>query len=615
MARPELVEQRPSWPTTLRLEPLTPEQTDILIGHQVESELRERIAHAAGGNPLFITEMLAVASERAEVEVPPTLKALLAMRLDQLDDVERRVLERGSIEGEVFHRGAVQALTPEETQVTPRLAALVRRQLIRPDRAQLAGDDGYRFCHLLIRDAAYGVLPKATRADLHARFAAWLDRHGGALVERDEIVGYHLEQAAGYQEELGQDNSELSLSAGERLGVAGERAYWRGDWKTAVGLLERALSLTRPHRLDIRREAALVDALYWIDVVRSVAVAVPAAERAVAAGDEVGAALALTVAASARLRLGECSAAEVERLAREALPLLEAAGDDDGFFHVCSALVWIANTRQRFEDWAEAMEAAMRHARRAGHPIHGVAVLSLGVALAEGPRPTDEALATLDGVLAEQPYAAGGHLLRGQLLAMLDRIDEAWAVALPAEERLRALGLRSGGAWLAEIARLSGDYGRAAEYLRDACDALEAIGNTGELSSYAPELGRMLCILGRHDEAEPLASQGRELGTSDDVMTQQLWRQAQALVESSRGRHDRAESLAREALAFSQRSDNLFRQGDVLSDLAEVLESAGRHEEAVAALRLALDLYERKRAIPLARRSRERLAALQDSAD
>src|SRR5881296_3285790 len=83
--------------------------------------------------------------ERADAEVPPTLKALLAARLDQLDEPERRVLERGSVEGELFHRGAVQALAPEEQQVTARLTALVRRELLRPERAQLEGDDGFRF--------------------------------------------------------------------------------------------------------------------------------------------------------------------------------------------------------------------------------------------------------------------------------------------------------------------------------------------------------------------------------------------------------------------------------------------------------------------------------------
>ena len=93
----------------------------------------------------------------------------------------------------------------------------MRRELIRPDRAQLAGDDGYRFRHLLIRDAAYDALPKAVRADLHARFAAWLDEHGHALVERDEIVGYHLEQAARYQAELGQPDPALAERAAVRL--------------------------------------------------------------------------------------------------------------------------------------------------------------------------------------------------------------------------------------------------------------------------------------------------------------------------------------------------------------------------------------------------------------
>ena len=118
---------------------------------------------------------------------PPSLKALLAARLDQLDPAERRVLECGSVEGEVFHRGAVQALTPEEAQVTPRLAALVRRELIRSDRPQFAGEDGFRFRHLLIRDTAYDALPKSVRADLHQRFAAWLEAHGQGLVELEEI--------------------------------------------------------------------------------------------------------------------------------------------------------------------------------------------------------------------------------------------------------------------------------------------------------------------------------------------------------------------------------------------------------------------------------------------
>ena len=201
MARPELLERRPAWPRHAPAGAARAGATPTaLIGDGVLDELRERIARAAGGNPLFVTEMLAMAARQtARSSVPPTLQALLAARLDQLDAAERRVLERGAVEGEIFHRGAVQALAPEETQVTARLAALVRRELSAPTAPQLPGEDGFRFRHLLIRDAAYDALPKAARAELHERFADWLEQRGGELVELDEILGYHLEQASRYK--------------------------------------------------------------------------------------------------------------------------------------------------------------------------------------------------------------------------------------------------------------------------------------------------------------------------------------------------------------------------------------------------------------------------------
>jgi len=141
MARPELLDRHPGWPAAMRLEPLPVEQAEALVGPAVPDEVRERIVRASGGNPLFLTEMVALAEGGGAVEVPATLRALLAARLDQLDDSERRVLERGAVEGELFHRGSVQALAPEEREVTPRLAALVRRELVRPDRPVLPWED------------------------------------------------------------------------------------------------------------------------------------------------------------------------------------------------------------------------------------------------------------------------------------------------------------------------------------------------------------------------------------------------------------------------------------------------------------------------------------------
>ena len=268
------------------------EQADALIGDAVSDELRERIARAAGGNPLFISEMLAMAAEDARVDVPPTLKALLAARLDQLDVAERRVLERGSVEGEIFHRGGVQALAPDETEVTTRLAALVRRQLVRPDRAQIAGDDGYRFRHLLIRDAAYDALPKAVRADLHIRFGEWLDEHGHALVERDEIVGFHFEQAARYMGELGQPGADIAERAALRLAAAGRRASDRLDDRAALALLSRAVDLLRPLRLDLALELEAVWHMVDVDGRAAAEAAEAIAERAEATSDRSGAMLA-----------------------------------------------------------------------------------------------------------------------------------------------------------------------------------------------------------------------------------------------------------------------------------------------------------------------------------
>ena len=164
--------------------------------------------------------------------MPPTIQALLAARLDQLDAGERDVLERGAVEGQVFHRGAVAALAPTAAPVDGELVALVRKDLVRPEPPLLPDDDAYRFRHLLIRDAAYEALPKATRAELHERFADWLAVNGTALVELDEILGYHLEQAYRYREELGPLDDARRRSPTRRLRVSSRVATMRSNAAT-----------------------------------------------------------------------------------------------------------------------------------------------------------------------------------------------------------------------------------------------------------------------------------------------------------------------------------------------------------------------------------------------
>jgi tetratricopeptide (TPR) repeat protein len=224
-----------------------------------------------------------------------------------------------------------------------------------------------------------------------------------------------------------------------------------------------------------------------------------------------------------------------------------------------------------------------------------------------GPRPADEAVRTLEPLLADDPHAQP-RLFTAVLLAMLDGIDEAWEIAQEASRRLNELGAGSRGEQcLALIAMMAGDYALAARLRRIACDRMEKQGNRAVLSTFAPELGRSLCMLGQYDEAEPLAHLGRELGDEQDVITQMVWRQVLALVWSHRGQHDEAERLAREAVAIAEGTDTLTWHGDALYDLAEVLEQTEKWEEAQAAREAALERYERKRNLAMVARVRQRL--------
>ena len=217
----------------------------LLEGAPLDGDVRARILAAADGNPLFVEEMLALIRERGdgEVDVPPSIQALLAARLDQLDPSERDVLERGSVEGKVFHRGAVQALAPDEPRSRTRLVALVRKELVRPDRTQLPGDDAYRFRHLLIRDAAYEALPKSD-ARRAARALRRLARSsdGADLVELDEILGYHLEQAYRYRAELGpaDDRADRLADRARRRLIAAARREQRARRRRRAHELARA---------------------------------------------------------------------------------------------------------------------------------------------------------------------------------------------------------------------------------------------------------------------------------------------------------------------------------------------------------------------------------------
>jgi len=615
VARPELLERRPSWPVTLRLEPLAEDAVDELLPETLSPDLRKRIVRAAGGNPLFVHEMVAMAAEtEGEVTVPPTLQALLAARLDQLEQSERTVLERGAVEGEIFHRGAVQALAGDE-QVTPRLAALVRKQLIRPDRAQLPGDDGFRFRHLLIRDAAYDALPKSTRAELHAAFARWLEEHGESLVELDEILAYHLDQAVRYREELGLPaDPDLVENARARLRAGGIRAYTQThDYPAAARAFTRVLELAGDE-IDVISSVRLADALFWGGRgADALAWSREFGARSEAVGHRCGLLCARLVEGTIRtFREPEGATERLEALLAEAEPELRAIGDDFALFVAARARAQVANMQGRPDAMTRAYDDMAEHSRRAGHPEATVGWRATSRIV--GTTPIEEVLAWMETIPAVQRrnhHFWSGH---AHALAMAGREEEAQALLTALREELLDRGDLAALATVdighsMEVAELGGDLEGAVAVGEAACRRFLEMGELSVLSSYAPKLGCILCSLGRLDEAEAWTKQG-ELGAEDDQLTQVTWRRARALVAARKGEVEEALRVAREAVEIAIFTEMLNELGDSYAVLGDVLTLAADATGAAEAYERALDCYERKGNVVSAERTREKRAEL-----
>jgi class 3 adenylate cyclase/tetratricopeptide (TPR) repeat protein len=620
MSRPELYDRRAGWgggklnATAVLLEPLGGEEADLLIESlgDVDDALRARIREAAEGNPLFLEQMVALVQDSAggEVVVPATIQALLAARLDQLDPSERGVLEAGSVEGRLFHRGAVQALAPAEN-VPTRLTSLVRKELVRPDKAQLPGEDAFRFRHLLIRDAAYESLPKAVRADLHEQFAAWLEERGRDLVELDEILGYHLEQAARYLAELDRPDEALSVRARTRLAVAARRAAARLDYGAAAAILERAVALLPPDEYDANLELDLASALFLGGRPAEVEARVASLqERAAHAGDR-------TVEIRARLN-GEIARAHVDpamdiegldRFAKEVLPELEETGDPLALHDAWKAITVVAHSRMHSGERLLATERAIGYAKEAGDERKAAELLPYLVnSRYYGPTPCEEGLAWI-----EEQQAAGVHhpafdSHRVQFLAMLGRFEEARALHDQDYARFEQFGtgvpLAISSIIRMEVEEIAGDYEAACDWGRRGCELMETMGHLSWLSTFSAELGLVLCELERYDEAASWAERSRELGADDDIATQMYWRELQSQLLAARGESEAAEQFGREALELTRQTDNINAEAEALLCLGRVLARAGQKERAEQALREATALFEQKGNVAMAARTR-----------
>jgi class 3 adenylate cyclase/tetratricopeptide (TPR) repeat protein len=634
LARPDLFDTRPSWAaprpnaTLISLEPLNDDETQGLIGRlERERELsdiaRERIVAAAEGNPLFVEHIVALQAEAPDEElvVPPTIQALLAARIDRLDPEERDLLARAAVEGRLFHRSAVAELLPAETsgRLGAHLLRLVRKEFLRPDRALFPGDDGFRFSHVLIRDAAYNSMAKQLRAELHQRYARWLEQRLAERVEDYfEIVGFHLEQAWRYRTELGRADDTLAQEAGERLWAAGRKASVRMDVPAAVALYGRAAAL-----LPDEPSGALLqefgEALNRMgDDAGARVVVEQAIERTRQAGNRRGELLA-TLDALWIPPEGQAQRqnAEIGRMAEALIPELEELDDDLGLTKAWQ-LVAMGNQTTGQHGRAEInLEHALRHARRLGDPLEESEVLvTLLEAYYDGEIPADEGLRRCERAFRDHPgdwmveacvlsCSGGLYAMRGDFERARELVDRAIAVCnefnvlnvYPTSERR-------------DVEMLAGDYVAAEEWLRAAQKNVFALQHWWGLGfALRASLAVALCAQERYEEAERL-TEVMPSQVGDYLEGHVLWRQGRSRALAGLGRLDEAGVLAEEAVTLAEGTDRLNQRGDALLNRAEVLRLSGRHGEAARSVEAALTLYERKGNLVMAERARQLAASV-----
>ena len=631
LARPELVEQRPGWialqpnADAIALEPLSDVDAAALLeglSGNLPPALTERIGAAAEGNPLFLEQIAAIAGEEgAELTVPPSIQALLAERLDRLATPERELLERASIVGRSFSLAALAALSREEERsaLPGHLLALARKGLVHAD--SLAEEDHFRFHHALVRDEAYGAVPKELRATLHEHLAKWMEG-GGSGSEPDELIGYHFEQAFRYREELGLVEGQTDptgLRARELLATAGKGALVRNDVHAACNLLGRAVEL-RPDdpAVDVRLDLALA-LLNAGEFGAAQELVADTESRASAVGDEVGTLRARLLGARIASHVENAEtdsggpSAHLLAVAEEAVPVFARSGDDLALAEAWVATAYAQLIRCRWAAMLLAVDRALEHARRAGSTRWDGELPTLkGTAMFAGPTPVDDALRWYEEQQVNHPVAV---TQQAMLEAMRGNFERGRALARSANDAAEEFGqklwLAVGDMALWEIETLAGDVAAAEGAARRSCEVLEEIGEVGYRYNAVGQLAISLIALGRLDESEKLTLEAEEHAPTDDVASQMLWRQARALVLARRGKRADAERLAREAVALAERTDMLNWQANALVHLGEVGILSGNDGDAAGSFQQALVLYEEKGNIVATARVRDRMEDLQ----
>jgi class 3 adenylate cyclase/tetratricopeptide (TPR) repeat protein len=259
--RPELLERRPGWgggksnALTLSVSPLSDDDTARLLAALLEravlpAEVQASLLARAGGNPLYAEQFARLLDEvgAAELTLPENVQGIIAARLDGLPLPEKQLLQDAAVFGKVFWLGAVCTVAGRErADAETALHALARKEFVRRERRpSVAGEEEYAFRHVLVRDVAYGQIPRAGRARRHEAAAGWIEALGRPD-DHGEMLAHHYLQALRLAREAGAEpDQELTERARRAARDAGDRALALGAFPAAARLYEAALALTPP---------------------------------------------------------------------------------------------------------------------------------------------------------------------------------------------------------------------------------------------------------------------------------------------------------------------------------------------------------------------------------
>jgi class 3 adenylate cyclase len=254
LARPDLLDARPAWGgglaqySALPLEPLSAEESRALAHHLLADGASDAVAENAEGNPLFIEQLAATMLESSaggRLALPNSIRGLLAARLDALPANERSLLLDAAVVGKTFWRGALEAMGDGE-ELGELLGALERRDLVRRDTVSgFEGDRQYSFTHVLIRDAAYDLLPRARRRERHAQVAQFFEQVTSEVGEATAAKARHWRDAGEPERAI-----EYFVAAGGQA----ERGWAK---EQAVALYREALELVPEGDVALRREVTV----------------------------------------------------------------------------------------------------------------------------------------------------------------------------------------------------------------------------------------------------------------------------------------------------------------------------------------------------------------------